>query len=328
MAKQTPVYDLEEYLLYRDSVEFNSGMTDILSNIDQDQLNQRGPDTPKERSQSDIEIERDLAFYGPSLSLHGHAAGPYDWITLPRVNASSSDQPEHFFVPWHITFELQSNLKVFAVGKANWFIKDPKSKPDEHPMNFAYNEEKALESREIWHSILGHHNGSSRRPILRAIFRLVGHLIQFPGLIILQVMFVYTRNSSAGISIPSNLLLLFLPMVRVAYKFSSEPLISKGVHTIEMVSSLSAIWLWACLWWGFEIQWGGWNALLPVGVKRNKPTHSERRSKRVDSQFTWFQRGLFVVVLTICMAHVHKLPELITSTHRYTRFSTSTPSLP
>lgn len=107
-----------------------------------------------------------------------------------------------------------------------------------------------------------------------------------------------TRSLSTGISLPFELAYTTLTasdlardiikaFIRRASFFDSVLL-----PTILFLVAASILCSQLNLLCGLVWQWGGPKGLVPVGLERRRPTHSERASRRADAQLDWRLRVL------------------------------------
>ncbi|CDZ98248.1 hypothetical protein [Phaffia rhodozyma] len=315
MAKANPDYDLFAYMSGRDT----AAKSDPIFHIDP--LNRGGPQIGRRmfkklghyqshivHSPEMVETDaRGSFFYGPYTTLHSHAAGGQDWFTLPRINESSESQSDPVVVPWHITFDLLSNAKLGIIDVLDLFdglVEGDQPVDDHHSTKAAFLEAETLEYADFKNSLVGNNPTSSQRSILRRVFFFIGGLISEPVAWILQLHYLYTRSTSTGIGLPSVILgssahLAFYSILIALASLDAESGLIFAI-ILFVIPALIPFVLQVNLWLGLEFAWLSWNGIpVPVGFKRFKPSHAERMSRRIDQQFTWIQRGLIVVLLTV-----------------------------
>ncbi|CED83646.1 hypothetical protein [Phaffia rhodozyma] len=261
-----------------------------------------------------------ISFYGPYMTLRGHAAGSEDWIPLPRIDQSSNNQSDPFTVPWHITFDLLSKSKIIGIDKINkddfrWFDRYRSYYPS---FDNGYMEASTLQTMDFINAIFGNSHTYTKRPILRSVFFVIGGLIRYPLGIILQTYYLFSRSLSTGLSLPSTILYLCFGSLYEAISYHNDRYDyerSAWMFAAVLVINIVSIWRWTCLWCGIGITWHGCGGSFPIGFKRFGRTHSERMSRRSDQKFTWAQKGVFVAILTIILTYLPELPHLIGPTY-------------
>lgn len=157
-------------------------------------------------------------------------------------------------------------------------------------------EKERLQVKDIWankltdipaDAILGNHHDPHNRPILRSVFYFLGGLLQFiSGLN--DIHYYITRSLATGISLLPPLVYfgscLFFDLTKNGW---ADPgfWFASGFNIVHLAPA-------AKLALRLEWQWGSrrWNRWIPIGVRRRKPTHSERASARRDWEFGWRER--------------------------------------
>ncbi|CED85622.1 hypothetical protein [Phaffia rhodozyma] len=337
-VKETPKYDYERYNRKRHDVgieqltitwDFLNPWVELIRAPFSDIGHYRSQITqyfdmvlPDDYTEGDwVTVPDDISFYGPYMTLRDHAAGSEDWVILPRINESSNtESADPFIFPWHITFDLLSIPEIMTVDTVNENSRERifgNGIYDPYDIS-AYSEFNTLETMDFLNAIFGNSHTYTKRPVLRSVFFVIGGLIRYPLGSILQIYYLLSRSSSTGLSLPPTILYLIFSSLYEAlsywihrYDRNNSAWLAGAVQVINVVS----IWRWTCLWWGIGFIWNGWSGLIPVGLAIFGRTHSERTSRRSDQKFTWTQRGLFVLILTIILTHLPELPHLISPTY-------------
>ncbi|BGP31406.1 hypothetical protein JCM10296v2_003170 [Rhodotorula toruloides] len=196
---------------------------------------------------------------------------------------------------WHITWTAASPLRL-AVSSPFSIAFDTVD-PDKLDV---HEEASSQDFVEIIHSGMGHHVRPDSRPLARVTVRAVGAVAGFLQVPI-DAHYWLTRSLSTGISLPFEL----------AYTTLTASDLARDV--VKAITRRASFFDSLNLLFGLEWQWGGPKGLVPVGLARRRPTHSERASRRADAQLDWRLRlGLAVAVL---LDHGPSLPHVLTSSY-------------
>ena len=123
-------------------------------------------------------------------------------------------------------------------------------------------------------------------------------ILSFP-ILLLGLLYWYTRVTSAGIDSPATLLTggtILLEMVASAWKISFAKSVTWEMYIFLLFLSgfdLAQGYMMIRLVLPFELVWKGW---MPSGLVRSRWTKRERASRRLEGKISWVQRGLVSTV--------------------------------
>ncbi|BGO90928.1 hypothetical protein NBRC10512_002319 [Rhodotorula toruloides] len=245
--------------------------------------------------------------YGSFLTTRYGMAGPKDQM---RVRGNETDD---LSFDWHITWTAASPLRLAVASPFSiaFEASDP-DEPDVHEMA------SSQDFLDVVHSAMGHHVRPDSRPLARVAVRAVGAVAGFLQVPI-DAHYWLTRSLSTGISLPFELAYTTLTasdlardiikaFIRRASFFDSVLL-----PTILFLVAASILCSQLNLLCGLVWQWGGPKGLVPVGLERRRPTHSERASRRADAQLDWRLR--LGVAIAVLLDYGPSLPHILTSSY-------------
>ena len=143
-------------------------------------------------------------------------------------------------------------------------------------------------------------------------------------ILLLGLLYWYTRITSAGIDSPATLITggaILLEMVASAWKISFAKSVTWEMYIFLVFLSgfdLAQSFMMIRLVLPFEVIWKGW---IPSGLIRSRWTKRERATRRSEAKISWVQRGLVSIIK-------RQFSELMGSPRQefsqlYTRFITS-----